>query len=191
MQQILMEKNIALPCIKDNELFYIYDESMKKIGVKERKFVHLHGDWHKGIQLNIICNDEILLQRRSEEVDIGKNLIDQSLATQLIVDDEEDEIKALIRGLREELGITPDLEKIRRVVSNKKITKRYEYDSSLYNREFVALFEWHLNEKKDFYPNSNKVRDVFWMKIEEVKKAAEENPWGFTKTFYMWLTEYM
>ena len=177
--------------IKGQELFYIYDEDMTKIGVKRRKFVHVDGDWHKGIQLNIRWKDEILLQVRSSTVDIGKNLIDQSLATQLIVKDDEDEIQALSRGLEEELGIKPNLEKIKLIVRNKKIVKRYEYDSSLFNREFVTLFDWEIEEKKDFYPNSNKVSTVFWMKLADVKEIAKNDPSRLTKTFHMWLTEHM
>lgn len=135
--------------------------------------------------------NEILLQIRSDSVDIAKNLIEQSLATQLLVQDEEDEYKALVRGLQGELGITPDLDEIKKVASNQKIIKTYDYDSSLYNREFVILFEWRLREKRAFKLNSIKVKQLLWLYIDEVKKLAQKKPSWFTKTFYMWLTTYM
>lgn len=159
--------------------------------MKARSLVHTDGDWHKGIQLNIIWCDEILLQMRSDCVDIAKNLMDQSLATQLLVEDEEDEYKALTRGLQEELGVTPDLDEIKMVASNWKIIKSYEYDSNLHNREFVTLFEWRLKEKRIFKPNSAKVKQLIWMQLDEVKRMAQRDPSMFTKTFYMWLTTYM
>jgi len=174
-----------------NDQFYIYDENLIKIGVKARRLVHTDGDWHKGIQLNIIWRDEILLQMRSDCVDIAKNLMDQSLATQLLIEDEEDEYKALTRGLKEELGVTPDLDEIKMLVSNQKIIKIYEYDSTLYNREFVTLFEWRLKEKRIFKPNSTKVKQLIWMQLDEVKRIAQCEPSLLTKTFYMWLTTYM
>lgn len=179
-------------CLENaNDQFYIYDENLVKIGVKARNLVHTDGDWHRGIQLNIICGDEILLQIRSGSVDIAKNLIDQSLATQLLVQDDEDEYKALARGLKDELGITPSLDEIIKVASDQKIIKTYEYDSSLYNREFVTLFEWGIKEKRTFKPNSTKVEQLLWMHIDRVKRIAQGNPNLFTKTFYMWLTTHM
>lgn len=189
----LMQEDInRQQCLENaNDQFYIYDENLVKIGVKARKLVHADGDWHRGIQLNIICGDEILLQIRAGSVDIAKNLIDQSLATQLLVQDDEDEYKALARGLKDELGITPSLDEIIKVASDQKIIKTYEYDSSLYNREFVTLFEWRLKEKRIFKPNSTKVELLLWMHIDEVKRVALDNPNLFTKTFYMWLTTHM
>lgn len=188
-----MQEDInSQPCLENaNDQFYIYDENLVKIGVKARNLVHTDGDWHKGIQLNIICGDEILLQIRSDSVDIAKNLIDQSLATQLLVQDEEDEYKALVRGLQDELGVTPGLDEIKKIASDRKIIKTYEYDRSLYNREFVTLFEWRLKEKRDFKPNSTKVKHLLWMHMDEIKRIAQGNPSLLTKTFYMWLTTHM
>ena len=114
-----------------NQLFYIYNDEGNKVGVKDRYSIHRNGDWHRGVQLNLVCENFLLMQKRSDTVDIAKGLFDQTLATQLIVEDEEDEIKALSRGLREEIGIDIATLNIERIAGPKKIIKRYEYDVTL------------------------------------------------------------
>jgi len=170
-------------------MFYIYDENLNKIGTKKRKSVHFDGDWHKGIQLNIICGDEILIQQRSHSVDIAKGCYDQSLAVQLIVEDGEDDLTALKRGLKEELGI--ENLKIKKVFGPVKIKKTYDYDSRLNNNEFITLYEARLKEKIIINPTSDKVSRIFWRNIEDVKKDCFKRPDSYTKTFSKWLMNVM
>lgn len=174
----------------NNQLFYVYNDEGLNIGIKDRYSVHRDGDWHRGVQLNLICGDLLLMQQRSDEVDIAKGLFDQTLATQLIVEDNEDDINALSRGLREEIGIDIKTLSLKHVAGPRKIIKRYEYDQTLYNREFVSLYQAYF-PKQDPKPVHSKVQSLFWKPIFEVKKDAINNPKKFTKTFLMWLREVM
>lgn len=172
------------------QLFYIYSESGERLGVKDREMVHREGDWHKGVQLNLCNRGQLLMQRRSSQVDIAKGLLDQTLATQLLVTDEESDLQALRRGLWDELGIDIDTLHIKHVAGPRKIVKRYQYDSALYNREFVTLYQAEIPHQKIVSMNP-KVESLFWMPVEEVKKIAAEKPEKFTQTFVMWLKEVM
>lgn len=174
----------------NNQLFYIYNNKGNKIGIKDRYSVHQNGDWHRGVQLNLICGDLLLMQQRSNEVDIAKGLFDQTLATQLIVEDNENDFKALSRGLREEIGIDINTLSVKHIAGPRKIIKRYEYDEALYNREFVSLYQAYF-PIQDLKPVNPKVRNLFWKPIGEVKKDAINNPKKYTKTFLMWLKEVM
>lgn len=169
---------------------YVYDEAMRCIGVKERDVVHHDGSWHKGVQLNIFCADKLLIQQRSLGVDIAKGLYDQSLATQLSVEDDEDETLAISRGLQEELGLIW-ITGIKHVAGPRKIVKTYDYDTSLFNREFVSLYQVRLPKEIEVFPNSNKVLSVRWVPLSCIRLLASEHPNHFTKTFLMWLKEVM
>lgn len=173
-----------------NQLFYIYNDVGVKIGVKERYTVHRSGDWHRAVQLNLINGFLLLMQQRSNQVDIAKGLFDQTLATQLITTDKEDDINAISRGLWEELGIDIRTLSLKHIAGPRKIIKRYEYDDTLYNREFVSLYQAYF-PKQDLTPTHPKVRVLFWKPIDEVKKDAIINPKNYTKTFLMWLKEVM
>ena len=83
------------------QLFYVYSESGKRLGINDRESVHRDGSWHRGVQLNLCHDGHLLLQRRSDKVDIAKGLLDQTLATQLLVTDMENDQLALRRGLRD------------------------------------------------------------------------------------------
>jgi len=176
--------------INNNQLFYIYDENGNKIGIKERHIVHKNGDWHRAVQLNLIHKNLLLVQKRSDQVDIAKGLFDQTLATQLIIEDEESDIKALSRGLKEELGLDINELNIKHISGPKKIINRYKYVPNLYNREFVSLYQAYFY-KKHLKPISPKITSLFWKPINEIKKSANINPDKFTQTFLMWLKEEM
>ncbi len=174
----------------NGQLFYIYNEFGKRIGIKDRKSVHHDGDWHRGVQLNLYHNGQLLIQRRSQQVDIARGLLDQSLATQLLIIDRENDLHALRRGLMEELHIDIDSLHIEHIAGPKRIIKYYEYDISLCNKEFVALYRAEIGSRR-VKPSSNKVESLNWMPIDMVKKMAKDNPMQFTKTFIMWLREAM
>lgn len=169
---------------------FVYDSEMRRVGFAERDIIHHNGSWHRGAQLNIICGDKLLIQQRSGTVDIAKGLFDQSLATQLTVDDSENELRALHRGLEEELGLR-ELNGISRIAGPIKIVKRYKYDKSLFNNEFISLYEVKISEQLTITPASRKVNSVEWVPLNIIKLMATQHPERFTKTFLMWLMEYM
>lgn len=172
------------------QLFFIYSESGERLGVKNRETVHREGYWHRGVQLNLCSRGQLLMQRRSTQVDIAKGLLDQTLATQLLVTDDENDLQALRRGLWDELGLNIDTLHIKHVAGPQKIIKRYPYDRTLYNREFVSLYQAEFPPQK-IVPKNPKVEALFWMPVDKVKRIATEKPEKFTQTFVMWLKEVM
>lgn len=174
----------------EGQAFYIYTETGERLGIKDRGLVHRHGDWHRGVQLNLYNNGDLLLQRRSGVVDIAKGLLNQSLATQLVVEDHESDVIALRRGLLSELGINIATLAVTHVAGPVKITKRYEYDPGLLNREFVTLYQAELPHR-DVSSGNIKVAELFWMPVNKVKSLAHQDKTQFTKTFLMWLQEVM
>jgi isopentenyldiphosphate isomerase len=166
----------------------ICDKSGNKIGLQTRQNVHTKGFWHKGIQLNIYYRGKLLMQKRSVECDIAWNLYDQSLATQMIESDDEDEQKTLKRGLLDELGLDLSLlPKPQKVAGPYKIKKTYKYAPELRNNEFVTLYKIDLDKMIKFKINRHKIDLTEWVDIENVKKDVNSNPNKYTKTFLFWI----
>lgn len=174
-----------------NRKIVTYDEYQNRIGSSSREEVHSQGLWHKGVQLNILFGDEILLQTRSSHVDISKGLIDQTIAVQMLEVDNEDEISALRRGAFEELAIELEINKIISKSRNIKISKTYVEDSMLINNEFVSLYEYNIETKNLIIDPCIKLRNFFWQKIDNVKKDSIARPFKYTQTFRMWLDTVM
>ncbi len=185
----LLPPLLATQTAQPHEYFYIFDPHMQPIGLKRRYHVHHDGDWHRGVQLNIRYQDEILIQRRSDQVDIAQHLLDQSLATQLILADNDNEKQALIRGLATELGYQAKPRQLRKVAGPRRIIKRYSHHPDLWNREFVSLYELRLPTRHQFTPHSPKVSSVEWWPTAKVLSLWQHNPSAFTQTFSMWLKE--
>lgn len=156
---------------------------------KPRKVVHLDGSWHIGIQANIIRKNkqgsfDILIQKRSQIVDLSPGCLDQSLAVQLLKKDGFHFEKALFRGLREELGIErAQIKKMKLVTNlNLAILKRYKPRQAFTNRERIFLYLIELNQKVQPKIHSKKVDELFWISWSELKKAIQKNETAFTKT---------
>lgn len=174
-----------------NRKIVTYDEFQKRLGTSSREEVHTQGLWHKGVQLNLLFEDEILLQTRSSQVDISKGLIDQTIAVQMLEVDHEDEISALKRGAFEELGIEIEINKIVLRSKNVKISKTYVENSTLINNEFVSLYEYNIETKDLSIDPCIKLTNFFWEKVDKVKRDANEKPYKYTQTFLMWLNTVM
>jgi len=161
----------------------VYTSKGKYVGLVDRDIVHRTGLWHKNVQINIVHNGKLLLQERSDCVDIAKGCFDQSLATHFLAG--ESIFKAIKRGLREELGIDVERKQLKYIAGPVKIIKHYEYDKDLYNREFIYLYElsWYPKPKT----TCPKIKRLFWKDIKLVKKDIKLNPERYTRTFSMWV----
>lgn len=176
-----------------SQRFLILDsDTAKIIGEKKRKDIHRDGDWHRATNAFILREGkaseiEILIQERSKYVDIAENKLDQSLATQLIVEDKNAPKRAILRGLKEELGITPkDIARIENLhlLNNWKIVKRYSYNRDLWNREIVNSFGVILKQNK-VSPNNIRVKAVNWIGWDDFCNLVQIKPKKFTKTARM------
>jgi len=87
------------------EMLDVVDENDKVTGRDTRKNIHDKGFWHRGIHVIIINGKgEMLLQTRSPDKEQYPNSYDLSVSEH--VSSGESYVQALMRGLREELGIT-------------------------------------------------------------------------------------
>ena len=173
----------------DVPIFHQTSESFE--GYVPREVVHKTGQWHKGIQANIVVKSRdtftMLFQRRSEVVDISKGRFDQSLATQMTKEDGLSEYQTLKRGLREELGITEF--SYRKVPLRMKIMKTYESDGTLKNNELLSLYVVLIKNKSQVKITSGKVAGIFWLKWDESVRFVNENANEFTKTAQFYFSD--
>lgn len=165
----------------------IFDKrAQHTVGRKEHESVHRDGDWHYAIQANIIrphgASFDILVQKRSDAVDIGKGKYDQSLATQLIAADQFSTTRAMYRGLKEELDAVPAF--YSKLDMDMRIVKRYPDQPEMYNRERVALYV--VRTEDDPHIANPKVAEIFWLPWKEFLDFYTENDGLFTKTARMY-----
>jgi isopentenyldiphosphate isomerase len=160
-------------------------QSGKFLFHEKRHLVHTQGHWHKGIQANVIREEgnsfEILMQVRSDTVDIGKKKFDQSLATQMTIEDILSEENALHRGLQEELGISSYKKRVK-MQGNIRIIKTYEDDWSKFNCEMLSLYILEVAPDALIKAHSPKIQSLEWVAWKDFLKRIDTNPTLFTKT---------
>jgi len=151
---------------------------------QKRHLAHSNGHWHKGVQANIIRKSnkgfDILVQTRSNAVDIGKDKYDQSLATQMLNIDNFSEINTLRRGLLEELSIK-EYEKIEKLNTTIFINKTYSEDEQKSNQEILSLYIVLVNTHT-IRPGSTKVNSLRWINWDDFLAFFNKNKKSFTKT---------
>ena len=174
------------------QIFPIFNPVTKELtGYKERNLVHVSGDWHKGIQANILRKNskgsfDILIQERSKVVDIGTCKFDQSLATQMLDLDELDENKSLQRGLISELGIRNY--KSVRLDRDMRIVKTYKEHPNTLNRELISLFLVEIGRNEPIIATA-KITQLFWMEWFDFLKFFASKTESFTKTAQFYFGE--
>jgi len=165
----------------------------KPQGEIQRSTVHKDGVWHFGIQAIILQKDSqnnifTLTQTRSETVDLSQTKVDQSLATQMIVEDQCDPVKTLRRGLANELSV--DLDKCRyvEILKDKKkvITKTYSSNLHAHNREIVYLFLVELGSDAKIIPNMFKIKKTEWVSWSSFVLSSKLHPSNYTKTLRLY-----
>lgn len=162
---------------------------------KARDEAHIDGDWHRGVQAHLVRirddNDfEMLIQERSDKVDIGLHKLDQSVATQMIDEDELSEDAALARGLLQELRVhTYTATKISPSI---RIIKTYDEHPDALNREIISLYLVKTHDEIHIEGQS-KITRAYWVKWSELIDLVNAKPETFTKTaqFYLSCPEMM
>lgn len=176
--------------LPSRQVFYTIDPvTLLPMSTKDRIDVHEDGDWHMAVtafifRVNLAGKIEVLIQERSEYVDIAQKHFDQSLATQLLLEDENDTEMALFRGLKEELDLhNDDIHQIQlwNTPGSVYISKQYKYNPELWNREIVS--NYLIQIKYDAKMSGNfKVLGLEWLPWEEVCNLVRVRPNKFTKS---------
>lgn len=162
------------------------------IGHKPRHVVHVEGDWHRGVQANVVRLNsrgsfDILLQQRSGLVDIGGHKYDQSLATQMIASDLLDERAALRRGLQTELQISSY--ESTRVPARMRIIKTYAEQPDALNRELITLYIVRVPVTADIAGANPKITRLFWLDWDDFTTFFRKYRTQFTKTAQFYFSE--
>lgn len=176
------------------QVFDVIDPvNLKGKSRKNRLLVHTNGDWHMAATAFVVRDSsdvglEVLVQTRSNFVDIACGASDQSVATQLLVQDGEDTEVAIRRGLSEELGIEHD--ELKQLVmwnemGSAYVVKKYADDPTLWNREIVVNYVATLAEGTDMQTNF-KVAGYEWLPWEVFVNLVRSHPSTFTKTARMY-----
>lgn len=154
------------------ELLDVIDENERNTGIiKERKKIHLDGDWHKAAHLWIIKDARILLQKRSSEKKIFPNRFDVSCAGHVSAG--ENYKDSIIRELKEELGIDVNEDALIFLEKRKQITKY----KNLISREIIAVFLLRYNGKmNELKIDKKEVSEVRLFTIKELRKLLKETP---------------
>lgn len=153
-----------------------------------RNDVHKKGWWHYGVLTNLIRIDsngnlQILIQKRSNTVDIAKVKYDQSLATQILFSD-KNKRESFYRGIKEELNInSTDIEFVEFLPkSNFYIIKEYIDENNIINKEKIFLFVAKLKKKINIKSNCNRVISTKWIDWEQFVNDILKHPSNYTKT---------
>lgn len=94
------------------EMLDVYDQNLRKIGVKDREAVHRDGDWHRVFHCWVIYRDDegvdhIVMQRRAAEKQFSPNKLDVTAAGHYATGET---IRDGVREVREELGVDVDFD---------------------------------------------------------------------------------
>ena len=131
------------------ELFDIYDEDLKHIGVKPRAAAHREGDWHQVFHCWVIGRDQngetfVILQKRSADKDMWPNKLDISAAGHLAAGET---VRDGIRELEEELGLRVDYDDLIPVGRRVGI-KKYK---NLVDRQICNVFLYECSDSLAAY----------------------------------------
>lgn len=174
--------------VKRNQIFPIFDpKSWQVLGYKERSKVHKDGDWHMGVQAYILRENrgitEVLIQKRSQYVDLAGGKFDQSLAVQMIQDDNLNPLLCLERGLKNELDL--NLKNMRHIQILQgillNIVKTYSHTPNILNREQTKLYLIKYENEKMLI-DSKKIDDLIWTPWNKMFSWKRTDPGLFTKT---------
>ena len=144
---LVQGEHFTLP--PEQELLTVYDEALRPVGTAARQDVHAKGLWHEVVHCWIASRNSsgisLWFQQRSFSKKDYPGQYD--LAVGGHVDAGEPYLRAMLRELREEAGLSPEPEQLRYLgVSRRAIT-----DRSLCDHEFARVFLlWE--DKPDFHP---------------------------------------
>ncbi len=144
----------------DDELLEIVDAEDNVLGIATRREIHNSGFMHRAVHIFVFNSaGEIYVQKRSDSKDRHPGKLDSSAAGH--VDPGESYLETAIRELREEIGLSADLEEVLRI----KASKITDY-------EHVALFRAVTDQLP--VPNPDEIQwGEFFERIELTRRMAE------------------
>ncbi|GAB5387211.1 MAG: hypothetical protein Alpg2KO_01790 [Alphaproteobacteria bacterium] len=176
-----------------DEIFDIFDASMRPLGSAPRDEVHAKGLWHRAVHVWIISGEDegaILLQRRADDLRNNSGLFDISAAGHLTTGEG---VEDGLREVEEELGIALTIDKAHDLGWRTEVYD--DHDRGYHNREFQRVFMARMDVKlHDLTPCPTEVAGLYWLtlpdaldlftgRVEDVPVEGVENgPSGLTPT---------
>lgn len=154
------------------EFFDICDESGQPTGqMVERSIAHRDGILHRTVHIWVTRQQDgkqqILLQKRSAQKDSFPGMYDTSSAGHIQAGDEP--LESAVRELREELGITADVEQFR-FIGNFRVNYALEFHGEMFRDDefvFIYLFQGAV-KAEELILQEEEVERVDWFDLEEV-----------------------
>jgi len=151
------------------ELFDVVDEDDRVIGQATRAEVHARGLLHRAVHVFLFnSTGELLLQRRSAWKDEFPLCWTSSASGHL--DAGEDYAAAAVRELREELGITAELEFLTKLPASPETAN-----------EHTALFRT-VSDERPVFP-LEEIESVAFFPPEDVARMIADEPGAFSPPF--------
>lgn len=158
------------------ELLDVLDENGVATGrTKNRGEIHKDGDWHRTVHAWIVNDkDEVLIQKRSSEIDLFKNLWDISLAGHVLSG--EKSIEAAKRELREELDISVRDDELKSMGTVKSQLE----DKGNHDNQFCDIYLLRKNvDLREIKKQRKEVAEVALTPLGELKKFVYGKPGRF------------
>lgn len=166
-----------MPVDTDEEVFEVVDEYNRTIGRQLRGKCHTEGLYHRAVYCFVFDTEgDLLLQQRADRKKIGPGEWDLSLAEHL--QPGERYVEAVVRGLKEELGISIIQSDLQGPLSpfHKRIL---EIPGVVKDVEFVEAYRLD-NWKGELQTDPDEVQKVRWVPLEKLYQEVEDQPEVFT-----------
>lgn len=172
------------------EYFDVLNENGEFINkIETREECHRKGLWHRAVYGFIFNkNGDVLLQKRSNNKRLWPNLWDVTVGGHVLKG--EFGRQALIREIKEELGITVKEDEIKYLVGSKSSNTKGNIINNHFNECYIIEKNIEVN---NITLQEEEVSDIRWFKKKEILERINNDfdgitektgPWNFLKKYY-------
>ena len=163
------------------EQVILVNEKDEQIGLMEKIEAHEKALLHRAFSV-FVFNDsnELMIQQRALHKYHSPGLWTNTCCSHQR--EEESNIEAGKRRLREEMGFSTDLKE------SISFIYKAPFDNGLTEHEFDHLLMGRYNDKPDINPDE--VANWKWINLEDLKKDLKENPEAYTEWFKIIFDKY-
>lgn len=164
-----------------------YGEFTGKVETREK--CHSNGLWHRAVYGFIFNkNGDVLLQKRSKNKKLWPDLWDVTAGGHVLTN--EFGMQALIREVKEELGLNISEEEITYLVGSTSINEKGNIINKHFNECYLIKKDVDIENIK---LQEEEVSEVRWFSKEEILERIDNNfdgitekmgPWNFLKKYY-------
>lgn len=153
------------------ELIEVLDHNGNKNGIiKTKREIKRNGDYHRAIRVVIVnSNNEVLFQKRSNKKKMFSNLWSIYLTGH--VKAHEEPIDAVIREVKEEIGIDILSDELEYLYTIKDEKKNKNYDERIFFDTYLLKKEIGIDDIK----MNNEVIGVQFLTLDEINYLVENN----------------